>query len=233
MIQNQCLVVRVLELAAQRLRFVIHYYYIFFMDNLNVQIFSQPEKVRKYFNPKIIFLILGVIVIIELVYFLRSLMMPVSTPPPLSKTSVVSNVAKISLNVSKASFRVGETIPVAAVVDTGGKSISGVDLIIHFDPKVLEITQGAITRGKIMDEYPMISVDTKNGLISISGIDNLKNSFKGIGQLALMNFRAKTVGKTDLVIDFKKGATTVSNITEDKTSKNILERVDNLEVEIK
>lgn len=191
------------------------------------------DNFKKFFTiPKIIFLALGVIILIELIIVARTLILPVSSPLPESKTSPES-VAKISLNNPSQNLSVGETVPVWVVVDTGGKSISGADLILKFNPQILEATRGALIKGKIFDEYPLVSVDTKKGLISISGIDNLNNSFNGVGQFAMINFKAKIPGKTSLTIDFNKGSTTASNLVEATTSENILETVDNLELEIR
>lgn len=212
------------------------------MDNLNVQIFSQPnnqkwfDKVKNYLTiPKIIFFILGIIILVEIIITIRSMIAPVSAPPvsKINNQGMVEAIApRISLNVSKTSFRSGEGVPVSVFINTGGKSLSGADLIIRFDPKFMEATQGAVLKGAIFDEYPLASVDTKKGLVSISGIDNLQNSFKGVGQFALINFKTKLPGKTSVTIEFIKGATTASNLVEAATSKNILEQVDNLELEI-
>ncbi len=120
----------------------------------------------------------------------------------------------------------------AVLVDTGSYSVSGIDLIVHFDPKVLEAASGSLVKGKILDEYPYLSVDSKKGLISISGISSSKNNFTGTGQFALINFKSKLPGKTSLSIDFKPGSTTASNLVDVATSKNILEQVNNLELNI-
>lgn len=191
------------------------------------------DKFRNFLTiPKIIFAILGIVILVELIVVVRTLISPVSAPLPEPKTSIES-VGKISLSTPSQNLRIGETVPVWVAVDTGGKSISGADLILKFDPKILEATTGAVIKGKIFDEYPLVSVDAKKGLISISGIDNLNNSFNGVGQFAMINFKTKILGKTVLVVNFEKGATAASNLVEATTSENILETVDNLELEIR
>ncbi len=205
------------------------------MDDLNSQMNNQQKAKSVFSGPKIVFIILGVIIFGELIYAVRSLTvtsspgtLPIFQPSPQSQNSV----GKISLTVSKSDFSVNETVPVSVIIDTASNTVSGADLIIHYDPKVLDATAGGVLKGKIFDEYPFVSVDPKKGLISISGISNLKNSFKGKGEFALLNLRAKAVGKTSLLIDFKKGSTTNSNLVDAATSKNILEQVDNLELNI-
>lgn len=192
------------------------------------------DNLKNFFTiPKIIFMILGIIVLIEVIFVVRSLVAP--TAPPLQLENLVSTktVAKISLTVLKTSFRIEEVVPVAVVVDTGEKAVSGADLIVKFDPDILEVSSESIVRGKIFDEYPLISVDTKKGLVAISGVSSLNKIFKGTGQFALINFKAKIPGKTFLTIDFKKGSTTASNLVDAGTSQNVLDNVDNLELTIK
>ena len=204
------------------------------MDNLNVELNNQQEKAKKFvFSPKIIFVILGIILLAEIVYAVRVLTTPTSIPLPVAKTDIQKAVGKISLNTPKTNFSIKEAVPVSVMVDTGGYTISGVDLIVHFDPKILEATSGALVKGKIFDEYPLVSLDAKNGLISISGISGVQSGFKGSGQFATINLRTKSLGKTSLIIDFQKGSTTDSNLVEATTSKDILEQAGSINLEVR
>lgn len=193
---------------------------------------SILEKVKNQLRgPRIIFVILGVIVLAEIVYVVRTLTLP-TPPPPAPKSSVQSETAKISLSAAKENFTVGEAVPVLVMIDTGGSEVSGADLIVSFDPKVLEATSGGLVAGTIFDEYPLKSVDGAKGIIAISGISSLGNSFTGQGLLATLNLRAKEAGVASLVIDFTKGQTSESNLVENATSNDILESVDNLQINI-
>lgn len=199
---------------------------------------SQEQQPKKFpIPPKIIFIILGIIVLIEVIFTIKALIAPLpGSTPPANQAAVPSavgaKIGKISLVTSKSVFRVGETVPVSVIVDTGGNRVTGVDVLVNFDPKILEATTAGLVKKKMFDEYPLLSVDQKKGLVSISGIKSAKNGFVGAGQFAVINFTAKTVGKASLVIDFKKGSTTASNLIESNTAKNILEQVGNLEVTI-
>lgn len=199
------------------------------MYDLNVQLNNQQKR----FNPKIIFIILGIILLVEVVYAIRVLTAPAPTSPPPVVTDVQKAGGKISLNTPKTNFVVKEVVPVSVMVDTGGHTLSGADLIIRYDPKILEATKGAGVKGKIFDEYPLMSVDTKNGLIAISGISNLQG-FVGSGQFAIINLKAKSPGKTILTIDFAdKNVTTDSNLVEATTSKDILEQAESISLEVR
>ena len=190
------------------------------------------DNIRNFFSGrKIVFVILGIILFVEVIYTARVLILP--TPPPLSSNRVAQKtIAKISLNVPKLNFNINETIPVMISINTGSHTISGADLLIHYDAKIIEASTGGIIKGKTFDEYPLMSVDANKALISISGVSSLNKSFSGIGQFATLYLKGKVSGKTALTIDFKKGVTTNSNLTEASTSLNILEQVDNLVLNI-
>ncbi len=211
------------------------------MDNITANTYNAPTPPPKKnflglkFTPKIIFIILGIVVLVEVVIAVRNLTSPVSTPLFQTNTNVsqaVSGEAKISLVVSKNNFKTGDIIPVSVVIDTAGRLINGVDLIIQFDPKIVDATDKDIIKGNLFDDYPMATVDSVKGLILISGISNAQKGIKVSGQFVAINFKAKALGKTSLTIDFEKGTTTHSNLVETATLSNILEKVDNLEINI-
>ena len=128
---------------------------------------------------------------------------------------------------------VKEVIPVKVKIESGGNTLGGADVIIKYDPKILEATQGAIIRGAIFDEYPFVSLDSKTGLISISGISSIGEGFKGAeGDFATITFKAKSKGATSLSVDFQKGSTADSNLVEKDASRDILETIGNLELNV-
>ena len=198
---------------------------------------NNLQSFKRFFSgPKIIFTILGIILLVEFVYAVKVLTSPAPvapTPPPASKNTVLLSGGKISLGVPKTSFAFNEVISVNVMVESGGHDLDGVDLIIRYDPKILEATSGGIIKGKIFDEYPLKSVDSKKGLIAISGISSLKSSFKGTGLFATMNLKAKAPGITALTVDFATGSTSDSNLVEAGSARDILEAVNNLELTVR
>ncbi len=203
------------------------------MNTFNAGNFNIDNQPKKFSVPKIIFIVLGVAVVIEIIYAVFSLW-PKGTPTPLSLVqntqTTEASIPRMSLAVSQLSFTVDEVVPVSVTVDTGSNSISGVDLIIQYDPEILEVSNEDIAVGDVMDEYPLRSVDAEQGLVSISGISSLGNSFLGKGELATINFKAKSAGQTSLLINFEKDTTVASNLVEANSSRNILGEVDNLEI---
>lgn len=192
------------------------------MDNL--------QKIKNFiFRPKMLFIVLGVVILLEVIYAAKVLTSPASVSTSgARRAETVFSKGRISLESVKINYLIGETVTVNVSVDSGGRSLEGTDVIVHFDPKVLEATSGGLVKGKIFDEYPLLSLDNKKGLISISGI----GSFKGRGQFASVDFKAKTAGSTSVVIDYQKGSTADSNLVEAGTSKDILESVENLNLDI-
>lgn len=191
------------------------------------------DNFKKLFTlPRIIFAILGIVVLIELIYAVKMTLPAAVSTPPVIKPNVQLTGGKIALVVSRNTLKVNDVIPVSVMINTGGHILDGADLIVHYDPKSLEASTSGLIRGKVFDEYPYTAVDTKAGLISISGINITKKSFNGTGLFAIISVRAKVPGKTSLTIDFKKGSTTNSNLVETGTSKNILEQVSNLELTV-
>ncbi|EKD84796.1 MAG: hypothetical protein ACD_38C00158G0005 [uncultured bacterium] len=197
---------------------------------------EHGDKIKKIFSgPKIIFAILGIVILIEFIYAFRVLTQPVSVAAPSISpaATIVKSGGRISLAAPKTSILVKEVIPVKVKIESGGNTLGGADVIIKYDPKILEATQGAIIRGAIFDEYPFVSLDSKTGLISISGISSIGEGFKGAeGDFATITFKAKSKGATSLSVDFQKGSTADSNLVEKDASRDILETIGNLELNV-
>lgn len=201
------------------------------MDNQEaVQISEQskPQGSRFPLGPKLIFVILGIVLVIELFFAIKTLSQP--TPPPPPKLAPLTG-AKIVLVSPETSYNVGDTVPVAIRLTTGGRSTIGTDLILKFDPKILEATQGAVKRGSIYQEYPVTQLDSK-GTVRISGIST-QNGYNGIGVFGSVIFKAKVKGQTRVAVDFQKDSTTDSNVVEAGSTKDILDQVFNLELTIR
>lgn len=184
-----------------------------------------------------IFTLLAIAIIAELIWALKTLGGNTSSIPALSaltntpQATVVQN-GSITLSTPKSTvFAVGDKISVNINVDSV-KATDGTDVILNYDPKLLTVTQNAEV-GNIYNDYPLNVFDNATGKISLSGISSNPNGAIAKGLFGTIILEAKAPGKTTISVDFVKDSTTDSNIIETKTSKELLGKVGNLEVEIK
>ncbi|MBI2334934.1 hypothetical protein HYU96_04005 [Candidatus Daviesbacteria bacterium] len=176
---------------------------------------------------KIIFVILGAALLIEIIYAVWVLNTPAPVPPP--ETVSLPKTVSLSLYSPRSEFKKGEVVSVTVNLDTGTHETEGADLLLSFDPKVLEATAGAVLKGVIYPEYPQTRIDQKTGSIAISGISGLiGKTFQGSGVFATVNFKAKAVGQATLSIKFTPGQTNDSNVVEALSGNDILENVSDL-----
>ena len=204
------------------------------MENNNPSVYTTQENIKNrpwYQTWRIIYAFFGLVVIVEIFFSLKTLLAPL--PKSSSRSLQPISGAGIALSSDKPIHKVGNIVPVKVRVWTGGHLTSGTDLVLHFDPKILQAFPSAFVRGKIYTDYPLISVDGQNGIIRISGVaSTAKQAFGGIGDLGVINFKAKAAGNTDLTIDFKKGQVDESNVMGLTTNEDFLEKVTNLKVTV-
>lgn len=189
---------------------------------------AQGFRWSSIFRPKFIFLILSLIIAGEIFLGIRNLQGPL---PPAPKPPLPISGGSAELISFKDQISFGEKFLVQARVSTGGNPIEGADVIIRFDPKYLSLAKADLRVGKIFPSYPLVEVDEKKGLVSVSGTSSVE-SFNGIGTMAEMEFLAKERGKTKVALEFKKDVTSDSNVV-DSLGIDILENVKDLELEIK
>lgn len=206
------------------------------MDNQNPQVIYTPQaempRKRNWFRPGLLFLPLLAIIAFEIVFGVKTLLTPISFKkiPPLAPVAG----ARLSMISFKTSYTTGDTVPVAVRLTTGGYTSSGTDLILNYDPKILDALPSSFIKGSIYSDYPYINVDPKSGVISVSGIVSpSQKGFKGSGIFGTINFKAKALGEVVLTIDFKKGATNKTNVIDSNSNQNVLDQVSVLKLDVK
>ena len=179
---------------------------------------------------RVIFLVLGLVILIEVILGLRSLSSPSQT---IGKVQPMTG-GKITLGTPPAIIKTGDSFQVGITINTGGHSLSGVDVVLKYNPQTLEVSPDSISKGGIFEEYPLVNADAKNGIIQISGVDvTPKIGFNGIGKFATINFRAKAASNNvPITVDYQPGITTDSNMIESSTSQDIIEEVINLTLKV-
>lgn len=195
----------------------------------------EPIQISKpwYKGPKIIFLLLGVVVLIELIWGMSKILAPIPKAPSPARVIPKVSDAQISLLSDKKVYKAGERVIVNIKLFTSGHSVSGTDLSLTYDPKILQASASAFLRGRIFADYPQINIDNINGLISISGVAGLnKKYFNGSGNFGTINFVARTPGQISLNIQFTKGSTTDTNVFDASSNQDVLGQVSNLQIVI-
>lgn len=211
-------------------------------------IFINPEVntaivAKRIFNPKYLFIILGVIVTIGIVIGVKALIQRSSSiSAPANQNTSTSQVAildsnavinaKLFFETTKTEFRVGEEVPVTVKIDTDGQIADGVDVVLKFDPKILEASSASIITGTLFPDYPVSKV--QDGIVRITAITSLAGKgYSGSGIFAVINFKAKAKGMAFVRFEFTKGSTTDTNIVGSEFTNDMLGEVKDLEVVIK
>ncbi len=206
------------------------------MDNQQPTAYYTSEtgfKSKKpwFFSRKVLYLILAVVFAAEVILGIKNLIAPLPKSQ-YQKLQPISG-AQISL-LAPGNFKVKEAIPVVVRLSTGGQTVNGTDLVLKYDSRLLEASPGAFLKGKIYQDYPLISVDPKAGVIKVSGVFSVgQNGFNGVNTFGVVVFKAKAVGEANVTVDFKKGTTDKSTVIESSTNQNILEQVSDLKITIK
>lgn len=188
-----------------------------------------------------IFIIVGIILAIELIWATWTLNK--AAPDVRSQTVVNPPISPklsetvISLKTPNKNLKVGEEVSVTINISST-KFTDGTDIILFYDPNLLSIVTSSGGNlpahvGGMYSDYPINKVDEKNGRIAISGISAIDGGVAAQGAFGFVTFKAKAAGKARLVLDFTPKSTVDSNVIEARTSKDILNRVENLEFEIR
>jgi hypothetical protein len=200
-------------------------------DDLNK--IDIKSKIGKVLNPKTIFIVLVVILVVEVVIGVKTLLSPVEKGQPTGPPDLVepTNLPGIVLSANKDSFKVGEEIELQVNLTTGEYSTDGTDVVLGFDPQSLEPMDKFFEKGSIYQDYPGVRKDLTKGTVFASGI-SVSSGFKGSGVFGTFKFKAKKVGKSIVELKFTKGLTTDSNIIESKSAKDLLEQGAKVEIKI-
>jgi len=135
--------------------------------------------------------------------------------------------------LASSGLPVGQTFNAWIWLDTAGISTHGVDVLVHYDPGVLEVLDEdpnspgiQVLMGNLYPNVIENTADPSMGLIKIAAAYGKDGAFNGSGKLAEMRFRvvaATDPYSTDVSVIFMPGDSADSNITEDGTGLDVLE----------
>lgn len=135
-------------------------------------------------------------------------------------------VPKMFFSFSSSTLKVNKESEIKIMIETGGKLITGADVVIKYDPDLLTIKK--IVPGKLFPYYPILKIKKDKGQVEITGtiVSPEQQSFDGVGELASLSVVPLKEGEISLSFDFTSGKTNDSNLAEKGTGKDVLKEVE-------
>lgn len=209
------------------------------MKNMQGPHFVITKDKTKYFHLSIIFIIAvfaAAMTSISLITFGDSLDL-------LSVEFIPSKKTSLALNTSKTELRPGIIFPVDVFLKTG-LHVSGVDIVVEYDPSYLKLVElnprssekaakYLNTPTSVFSIFPYIDFK-QNGASSkifFTALSKPLKEFKGKGLVASLNFQALRSGNTTVKLVFKPNDPTDTNVA--YKGKDVLTSVNDLNLEIK
>jgi len=174
-------------------------------------------------------LVYGILVILLLVAFGVRFMsgnkLKNATAPTKTDTQAIKKenlTGKISLATDKTSYKVGDSIEVTVLYQAPGKVLDGIDIIVRFDPTVVNAL--GFSESHSFKIYPRKDIDNKDGFIRLTALDLASAEPLPPDKLSLgkIQMQALKGGTAQVNFDFTQGVASKTAMIEAGTSKNIL-----------
>lgn len=190
---------------------------------------------NKIIQHKALFVVLGLVILAELVWAGWIVFKPtkpeVTTRPPDAVT--MAKPTSVSLTAAQSSIKIGEKLTVSINISSGDKLTDGTDIVLNFDPNLLSVatlSAGPVNPGPLYNEYPFNKLEEGN--ITVSGIAPASKGVVANGLFGTVEFTAKKAGLAKLNLLYTKDSTNDTNVIETGSGRDILEKVENLEIKI-
>lgn len=141
-------------------------------------------------------------------------------------------VGKMSISVSPEKLLIGENGFLTVNFLAPEYKLYGADVILLYDPQFIEVRQDSLSFGDYFNSFPRQQVDQENGIIKVTAISGRQENMKNEDKLFSFEFTALKAGQTKVDFDFKLGETNTTTLVEKETSKNILETVEGITINI-
>lgn len=150
-------------------------------------------------------------------------------------------IATMYLDPGTNTVNLNNEFEIAVVINTADRKINGADSIITYDPTTLTVVDGYIDipavqvkPGNIYNSLLINSVDPLAGKITLTGSRLSKDTppFQGIGNFAIIRFKAIQVGSSEVSLVFDPTIAKTSSVVEAETSANILTGTGNATIQI-
>lgn len=143
-------------------------------------------------------------------------------------------VGNARLAVGNATVAVGQTVAVPVVLSTGGDATSGVDLVLTYDPELVEIVDGdtatagtQIAASKLFELVQMNAIDTARGEIRFSAGQQPMGQPVTVNNqvIATITLKGKQSGTTTIELDHTAGALSDTNVIKANDGRDLLNAV--------
>jgi hypothetical protein len=205
---------------------------------------NQPSEglLKRLFSNKKFVILVVLLLVAETTWAIYALTRPLPDPSVSTQATLPSETLLASATLEgPLTVGLGSSFEVKALIDSK-EPVEGVDLVINYDPKVLEISV-ASPSAQVLKTDPQIQpvfevvvneVDSAEGVISYSAVRNLGTTQGPTGSTTLgtITFKALSRANTSISLMFTKGDSKDSNILDQKMGRDILEEVRNLELKI-
>lgn len=116
-------------------------------------------------------------------------------------SSHAAPTTSLSLDPESITIQPDKTQKINVVVDTGGNLIVSADIVLTFDPKVMQVTD--ISAGDFLPQATQVQklLDNANGKITYSIFTYTQNAKSGKGNIAILTVKGNTQGSTNIIFD--------------------------------
>lgn len=170
-------------------------------DNLNIS-FIQPKLLQKQKIPE-----------------------PEAIEP---EQEIQPKQAMLDLITENNNFSLGKEFKVDIILDSQEQEVDGVDIILNYDPNILEALAEKVEKGEILTNFVFNQIDKETGIIRFSALSQFDQTFAGQGILASIDFKVLKPVQTTISFDFEQGLTEDTNIA--SQGQDILKQANNLEI---
>lgn len=182
---------------------------------------------------KVVYGTISVIILFQLIWGIRTIIdsrYTANAAPQIQNASFGS----VTLDSQMKQANVGAIVPVNIRISTGGHGTDSTDLIIKFNPNVLEASASSFfLTGNTYRDYILSQVDNKIGEIHLIGATPPNTEgFVGVGSFGTINFIAKALGDSPITVAINKGSTADSNMVDTLSGNNILEQANNTNIQV-
>jgi len=178
------------------------------------------EKIKKIFP---YFSFLFFLLVFLFVFFSLSSQKRTSFP-----TKAGEKKAHLWLLPTQTEIKKGEVEEVRVFLISNISEVGGIDLVLKYDPNLLEIVGNTIKPGAIFDYYRDRVVDNRRGIIKLSS----SGKFKGEGTFATFDIKGKEVGNGKIEIVSDKTSTDSTVVWDSQEKVNILGNIYNLSFKV-